>query len=130
MCESRRFAKEDFQMVEDWRKKRHLPVVPMSFLPPCGAVVSIDGKDVAAGFVVKTDAGYAVLNGLVSDPDAPREHRESAVTRLLDDLMLVAKQEGFSVVSASTNLERLSQRYDKLGFTRTDKGITAFVKVI
>jgi hypothetical protein len=113
-----------------WWNERKFPQPDAQFLPPTGLVVAYGtGKLICGGFLFKTDARMASLGNLVSDPQVRAEDRSEAVELLISKLMDVARENGYSMVSAATNLPRLMSRYEKLGFSRTDDNVSHFGRI-
>lgn len=120
----------DYALAASWWEKRHYLVAPMFMLPPNGLVVCDGDTPVAIGFLMRTDAGVAGPCHLVSNPDEPGEIRHQALDLLIQSLIERAKELGHRVICAETNLERLVERYKNLGFTVTDTGVFAMMKVV
>ncbi len=121
----------DYVLAVAWWKARGYPVSQLFMLPPTGYVVeSLDAKPIAIGFLMRTDAGICGPVHLVSDPKAPSGARNKALDALIETIMMKAVELGYRVVAAETNLEGLVQRYQKHGFTVTDRNVTGMVKVV
>lgn len=117
-------VKKDYDLLLSWWKKRNFTAPPKEWLSPLGLMVFVGNKPVCAGFLFKTDSNVCSIGNLVSDPSVPGIFRDKALDYLLVRLQTIAKDSGFTVVCAATNLERLVQRYKRLGFMVTDEGIT------
>lgn len=119
----------DYPQLKAWWDERGFPPARRQFLPPTGLMVRQDGVDTCGGFLFKTDARAAIIGNLVSDPRAPKSIRSEAVDYLVLALLDLAVEDGFEMVCASTNLPGLSARYQRLGFTCTDQGVSHFGRV-
>lgn len=124
------FAKEDFPEYEAILKKRFRPLIPFSFLPPTGVKICFEGKMVAAGFLAKTDTPFACICDLATDPDAPHSDRDIALLMLIQELERLAKEFGYTAVCASTNHRGLEDRYVKMGYLESDKGLALYTRVL
>lgn len=127
-----RFVKidEDYPKLEAWWKARKFPPANPKFMPPTGVMVSMNGRDVVAGFLFKSDANAAIIGNIVSNPDAPGKDRSWCLDQLVTSLVGLAKSEGFGMVCCSTNLPRLQERFKSHGFTLTDEGVANFGRVL
>lgn len=77
-----------------------------------------------AAYLFKTDANIAIINHVVSNPTVTgelKELRSQAIDHLLECLTDLAYMDGFKMVSAASNVARLNERYEKLGFTKLDE---------
>lgn len=117
--------KKHFDLLRIWWHERKFPQIPVHLLPQTGLVVeSDDGVPICAGFMFRTDSPVAIINHLVSDPTYEREARSMAVDLLIMDLVGIAKSMGYLMVTGATNLSRLTERYQKLGFKCYDDRVT------
>ena len=121
-----------WKTLSGWWDERNFPCPPLEFLPRRGAVVMIDDKPVCAGFITFTDAGCAVIGHLVSDPKVEGQIRHAALDDLIQYLIETARMFGFKAVfaSASQNLPKLKERFEKLGFQQTDSNINCFGRIL
>ena len=122
--------KEDYALLTHWWNLRQYTPPPKEWLSPLGLMVFVGNKPICAGFLFKTDGAVCSIGNLVSDPKAPGIFRDKALDYLLTRLQTIAKASGFSVVCAATNLERLVQRYKRLGFFSTDEGVTQLGRIL
>lgn len=119
----------DYPLLKSWWDERKFPAPPLKFLPRTGIIVSINGVQMAAGFLFKTDANIAVIGGIVSDPKAPKAECGEAVDFVIYALGMLAKEFGFEMVSMATNLPKLMGRAELQGFQKTDEGVSHFGRV-
>lgn len=110
-----------YDLLAHWWTCRKCPVPEKDLMPPTGFVVWIDQFPVCAAFLFKTDAKIAIISHVVSthvkiDP----EQRGLCLNLLISKLISQAREDGFKVVSASSNLKKLNARYEALGFLKTD----------
>lgn len=122
--------KRHFPLMVRWWEKRKFPPADISLTPKRGHMTHFRGQPIAGGFLFKSDANVAIIGNIVSDPESPRAIRSDAVDLLILSLADLAKDEGFAMVSCSTNLPRLMDRYVRLGFTKTDQNVSHFGRVL
>ena len=77
-------------------------------------------EDVAAGFVMQTDAGIAFLENYISNPDARPRDVAKAVDQISEALMGFAKDAGFEYIGALTVLRSIQKRAKRLGLSLHD----------
>lgn len=107
-----------------WWDERKFPATPIPLLPRTGVVIEKKGTPICAGFVYYTDSGFAMVDHLVADKRAFKADRDEAVDLVIDTLVKLAKENGFLVVSAATNLPHLKERYEEHGFKGADMNMT------
>lgn len=125
----RPYVPENYAMLKAWWDKRGFPAAHENHLPPTGCVIWNDGVAVCAGFLFKTDANAAVVGNLVSNPDCEKSLRQPTVDFLIEFLTNRAKDEGFKMVCCSTNLEKVGQKFEKLGFIKTDENVSMYGRI-
>jgi hypothetical protein len=116
----------DISEMKDWFASRGRECPDLNLLPPNGMVVQYNGRNIAMGFLFKTDANFAVIGNLVSNPKEEKELRQKAVDQILEDLSKIAELFGFKAVTIATNIESLGQRFEKRNFIKTDSKITHY----
>jgi hypothetical protein len=120
------YSMDNYKIIKEWWEIRGFPPARPEHLPPTGRVVSFKGKAICAGFLFKTDANAAVVGNLVSNPDVPKELRKPSIDFLIQLLTNIAKSEGFTMVCCSTNIDKLGERFEKLGFIKTDENVSMY----
>lgn len=115
------YPSRHFKMIESWWESKNFPAPNPKFLPPTGYLIECENLPICAGFLFKTDAKIAIINHVVSTSvPMDKEIRSEALDLLIKTLIQKAERDGFLLVTASSNVERLNQRYEKLGFIKTD----------
>jgi hypothetical protein len=122
---------EHFPFVADWLEKQKCPIPPRDLLPPTGIIVYMKGLPVCAGFLVKTDCCVAMISHLVADPDVHGEDRAAAIDALVESLTAIAMKDGWKSVSGACaeTLPGMNARYNRLGFIKTDTGISHYGRI-
>lgn len=95
----RAFDPTDFEEINKWRRLRKVLVLAEWMYPPTGLIC----PKVAAGFLVTTDTGYALLENFVTNPEVPIRERRSAVVRIGLALEKIAKERGVKLLFSITN---------------------------
>lgn len=85
---------KDLGNIISWYRVRNLPSPPSWSLSKYGLMV----PGVAAGFLYRTDSGLALVEGLITNPDAPSMVRGRALELVLRNLVAVARDMGFHMV--------------------------------
>ncbi len=119
-----------YELFKQWWDARSFPAPNADFLPAMGAMVYEDKAPVCGGFLFQTDGGTAVIGHLVSNPGASGAARDRCLDLLLNQFVAKARLNGFKVVSCSTNLPKLMERFVRLGFTKTDENVSHFGRLL
>lgn len=119
---------KDYQRMAMWSEERSFPMIPKELLPPVGVMIEKDDNPVCAGFLYYTNGGVAILDHLISDRKVDRPIRDQCIDYMITYLTQIARENGFKMLSAATNLGGLSKRYEEHGFRSYDKNVTHFSK--
>ena len=114
-----------YPVIQSWWKAKERPPTEPWFLPPLGKIVSFDQSFLVAGFLYRTDGNIASIGALVATP-VENPHHGEALEFLLQTLYTEAKNMGFGMVTAATNLPRLKERFVKLGLHVADENVSHF----
>lgn len=96
-----------YPLLKSWWECHGAPPMPPRWLSPLGLVAfdgppSEGGAPLAACFLYLTGTAVCWMEGLVSNPRAPKRLTGRAADRVIAELLAIAKQTGHEVVSAST----------------------------
>ena len=94
----RAFNPLDLDEMNRWYTLRQEPSVRVEMLPRLGFIA----PGVAAGFLYQTDSALALVEGLVSNPEALLCRRVKALSMILAALTEAAKDFGFKLVVGSS----------------------------
>lgn len=97
--ETRIFEDSDLETVSGWLTARNIPSLRPDRLPPRGLIV----EGLATGFLIATDANYAIIDFLISNPKGEFGDRQRAITLIVNELSDMAKGLGFEVVIGYTS---------------------------
>lgn len=125
-----RFHPDNYELICKWWKKRNFPCPMLEHIPPTGFIVSLGTVQICAGFLCKTDSNTAIIWHLASNPDCDKELRQSSIDFLIRFMVDQAKSEHFSLVCFSTNIPKLGERVQKLGFMKFDENVTVYGRVV
>jgi hypothetical protein len=106
------YSKGRYQMVREWYHARKLTPPDDKTFPTTGAIV----PDVAAGFIYCTDGPFAILEGLVTNPLAPKGKRVRAVAQVVRRLVELARGRGYTKIIGFTKLGCVEAHALKTGF--------------
>lgn len=74
----RPYTANDLQEINGWHRARGFLPVELDTLPPTGLIV----PGVAVGFLYRTDSQLGMLDGFISNPEAPKEQRAAALMHI------------------------------------------------
>lgn len=109
----------DYPVLCEWWKGHKWPPIPAPMLPQTGLII----PGYCAGFVYRTDSSIAMIEWIISNPKAAREHRSQALDELIQALVNKARDLGYSAAFSFIKHPLLLKRYEKTGFTVTDQGM-------
>lgn len=93
------FQGDDLAEINEWYEKRELPKMTIQMVPANGFIM----RGVAAIFIYLTDAGFALVEGLVSNPSINGIERRRCVRILVDYAYKEAKKQRETVVVIMKN---------------------------
>jgi hypothetical protein len=121
----------DYPMFCRWWDGHGWPHVSQWMLNTLGAVVQVDGKDVAVAWVYMSNAvGVCQLEWTTTDPKSNPVHAVRAISHLVTFLSDRAKELDYSVMLTCCRQPALIRLYERNGFEVTDKNVTNMVLVL
>lgn len=108
----RKFLESDYETLVEWFKARNQPAPAKEILPPCGFIE----EGVGAGFLIKTDCKFAILDFFVTNPHAQREERLKTLETIAVALTRDAKASGLKFVRCDTRFENIKRLAGQLNF--------------
>ncbi len=95
----------------------------ISELPKLGLIVMLESEPVAAAFLRQVEGGFAMLDGLISNPTMPGYVRNEAIDMVVERIIGVAKCIGMpKLVAYSTDAGTLV-RSERHGFKLTPSSV-------
>ena len=121
----------DYPLWADWWEAKKLRPVPRDLLPSVGLTVSQpNGVPICMGFLGTDHGPAAALVNVAGNPTLPPKVRGAGLDRLMQALVDLARQSGYTVICAATNVPALQARYEKLGFFVTDRNVTHYGRTL
>jgi hypothetical protein len=102
----RRINRGDQAEIAYWYRKHQEPAVPEERQPEVGYIV----PRTAAAWLVETNAGTCLVEGLVTNPDMPSRVRNEAIETLITVLLHEAKARGYRYVYVITKRAEMTAR--------------------
>jgi len=124
------YRPEDYEKIQEWWTKQKWTPVPQDMLPDLGIIVSIDDKDVCAGFLYTSNSLTGWMEWIIADPETTKEERAKALEELIDNLLTLSKLKGKKYIVTSILHPKLMERLEAKGFIKTDQQMTNMVKVL
>lgn len=109
----RRYRESDYAELSTWYGARGLSPPPPEGLPLTGLWI----PSVGAGFLYRTDSSLALIEGVITNPAAPKRAQACAVAALLRAL-LDAAGDGARVIGF-TSILGMARRAQRLGMRET-----------
>ncbi len=113
---SRPYTPHDYCLISSWYLERGLVAPPPQSLPPTGLLVFKGEIPVGAAFLYRTDSSIAWIDCLITSPSTVKVSRVEAMTRLLEELSLIAKQMGYSLLIAAPTHPNVAPFLKEHGF--------------
>lgn len=111
----------DYAIIEGWwNAQGSYPPKPEQ-LPSTGFIVEESGTPVCAGFLYRTDSSICVFEFVVSNPEATKEQRDTALSYLIESAKEWAESEGFNLIYTSVGIPKYVSRLKYSGFVEADR---------
>lgn len=114
------FEKNYLVLLNMWLKEHKMPVICLEELPKYGLIVQNDERSLAMGFV-RMGEGVAILDSIITNPNAESQQRNLALDVLFLNLLQYVKTSGIKTVMGSTRIENMKVRAEKFGFKQSDQ---------
>lgn len=124
--ETRLFRPSDLTAVSQWWVGWGEAALTFAELPEFGLLV----PGVAAMWLYRSEAGVALLESLITNPEADRQSRAAAIGALVAALVAEAGRQGFRCVVGFTANPRVVVHAENAGMQAAGKGFTMVRKVI
>lgn len=111
----RRYEPTDYPEIADWYAARGEIALPLECFPRTGLIL----PGVAAGFLYATDSALALIDCVVTNPEASPMARGRAVSGVLRALLDEAGKQGFRIVAGSTRYRGMRRSAERIGFKYT-----------
>lgn len=107
---------EHSELMRSFLSARRSYLPPDEEMPALGWVASDLESPVAMAFLRRVEGGYAILDGLVTDPEAPGSLRSKAIDLVVKKVLDTAKELGIKAVTATSVDANTLVRSNKHGF--------------
>ena len=125
---------EDYEVINEWRKKWNATYTPkLSELPDeglGGIMLEVDGVPVAVNYVYTTNSSMGYLGDAVSNPNFRPKDRFEIGQVLIDACVKRASDLGCTYIWTTSILESVIERYKKSGFHIAKEKETLIMKKI
>jgi hypothetical protein len=108
----RRYDAADYSDLSSWLSKRGMPLSQKMDLPEVGYIE----PDVACGFLIQTDTKTAIIDFVISNPEASRRERNSALNCILRELIKHARWLHYKRINASIQVSVSKELAKSVGF--------------
>jgi len=100
------------EQLETWAKQWGWDLTVLDILPRRGLI--IDG--VCATFLYETNSNLCMMEGFICNKEADKEIREKCLDRIVDGLLLLARDLGYKYIKGDTRYQAVVDRGLKHGF--------------
>lgn len=112
---------QDYPLFLSWWDGHGFPALPQEILPSLGMLISIDGVPTAAAWCyLDSTTPLAMIEWVVTNPDAKPRTVPGAISAALEALTVTAKDLGYTTVLATCRQPSLSKVFQRQGFNVTD----------
>ena len=132
-----RIAKySDYEMLQEWWKFWRFTSPPIITLPQedneyfSGVIAYNNEKEIASGFLYKTNSAICWLEYIVTNPKTTSEERNLGIKTVIEQLSIKAKELGYEAIFSSIKNENLINKYKELGFIEGSKCTTEMIKIL
>jgi hypothetical protein len=105
-------VEEDYDTISTWYLDREEMPPPADMLPTHGIII----ENVAAGFLVATDANLAFLDFYITNKNATKLERDLALDIITRRLLEIGEKFGMTNFKADTRIPAIVERAKKFGF--------------
>lgn len=118
-------------VIATWWESHEWPVIPIEALPATGRIATNDrGEMVCAVWLYRTDSTIAWLDFYISDPRASKTEVSEGLDLIIEELSLIAKDNGFHSIFTSLGHRGLLRRLGKHNFQVADNNMTNLVRAL
>lgn len=114
--EFKRYEKSELIHINSWLEKRSLPPAEASDMPEFGYIAYEDDTPVCAAFLRRCEGSYAILDGLVTNPDILGSLRNFAIDTITEMLVFLGRELGLKSIICFSVDESTIARAKRHGF--------------
>lgn len=97
---------------------------PIDLLPETGVII----EDICAIFLYETNSNLCFVESFICNPTVPVEERDDALDKVVDVLLHLAKEKGFTHIMGYTKHKKVSERAERHGFLVGTDNYKAFYR--
>lgn len=112
------FNKSNLSFIQEWLKKRELPLIPTEDLPKIGFMATLENRPVAAAFLRRCEGNLALFDSLVTDPEAESTVRHAAIETLVKCVFDMARELKITRLIAFSTDSGTLERGQRHGFVK------------
>lgn len=117
----------DYETVCGWWEAWGWPAMPLGSLSGCGVVVSVDGVDMCAAWLYRTDSDLALAEWFISNRTA-KKGRKEAMSLLIETLCQLAQRMGARCLISTVRNASLIRALRAHGFGGEEGQMTNLVR--
>jgi hypothetical protein len=106
MAKCRKFESKDLSIINCWYRERGSAQLTEDAIPSLGFIVD----DIGAGFIYQTDSCLCFIEGYVANPATSKEDRKEAFDIITANLIMAAKEAGYTKILAFTEHPEIKKR--------------------
>ncbi len=120
---------KDFSIIEDFCKKRQLPIIDKDLLSAYGVVVFIDNNPVVCGWLYPVlTSKLCIVENIISDLDV--KNKTEYINLLYTTFHLIAKDMGYKYIKTTVENKSMKNRLESYGYMNTQENLTNYIGVI
>lgn len=112
---------KDYDILTTWWNAHGSRPPRPEHLSNTGIIVEVGGNPVCAGFLYNTDSKICVFEFVVSDPEASKKDRSSALPALIEEIKLIARSRGYTLIYTSIAIKAYIKRLKAAGFIEVNQ---------
>lgn len=122
---------KDYEVIKHFWPRHGWPELPIGALTTMGIVAHEGDTILAACWIyTATNASLAMMEWMVTNPDASPFQTAKAVKYLAGFAIEECKKRGYAVLFTTCKNKGLERVYETAGFDKTDEDVTHFCKVL
>lgn len=105
-----------FGALAEWLLARNHSVPPKQTIPALGWVLLSDKIPVVTAFLRKVEGGFALIDGLCTNPSVSAKQRNTSIDTIVNFLLNYAETQGFARLMCLSKDENTITRAKRYGF--------------
>lgn len=127
----RYFTDSDYKNIVKWWNFWRFPAPTLEMLSDIGIIVSLDGVDIACGWLYTTNSAMCHVEFIVSNPEVrDRDIRTVAINGLIDEICISSKELGYKFAYTTLTNKNLENKFMDCGFIKGSVNCTEYIKIL